>query len=95
MLTGFAQDFNHPGTGPADWAGRLARWTTPDLAAAYQGVDAAEIPIGALLELTPSDVGTFSLAFTARYDTGLVLRGQAVQGPTSWQITAVEPVDGP
>ncbi len=92
VLIGFARDFTHGGDGTAAWARRLSRWTTPQLAAAYEDVDPREIPTGALVDLQPTDVGAFTLAFTARYDTGLVLHGQAAYGPTSWRVTVVEPV---
>ena len=95
VVTGFAEDFTRAGDGTSDWATRLARWTSPQLAATYSGVDDREIPTGRLLEVTTSDVGTFTLAFTARYDTGLVLHGQAAYGPTSWRVTATEPGQPP
>lgn len=91
VLTGFARDFTRADGGTAAWARRLSRWTTPQLAAAYQDVDPREIPTGALVDLEPTDVEAFTLTFTARYDTGLVLRGQAAYGPTSWRVTVVEP----
>lgn len=95
VLTGFAQDFTRAGSGTSDWTARLARWTTPQLAASYADVDEREIPTGQLVEVTASDVGAFSLTFTARYETGLIVGGQAAYGPTTWRVITAEPVQPP
>ena len=91
VLTGFATDFTRFGTGTKDWARRLSRWTTPQLAEAYAGVDSRRVPTGALVDVDVADVGAYALSFTARYDSGLVVQGQAALGPDRWQVTSAQP----
>lgn len=91
VLTGFATDFTRRGTGTKDWAKRLSRWTTPQLAQAYAAVDPRRVPTGKLVAVDVADVGAYTLSFTARYDSGLTVQGQAALGPDRWQVTTAQP----
>lgn len=97
VIDGFATAFTKPGKHEPlkKWHKKLARWITPDLAAAYKSTDPRNLPDTTLADITIESQGDEAVTAIIRY-RGLPPTWVIVQ-PTAdgWRITQVEPYKQP
>lgn len=90
VATRFAVAFTAPPTVGHSWAGGLAPWVSPALAAAYAHTSTDRLPEGRLLKVQSTTEADTSVVATVDYDSGLQLVIELVPGPSgSWRVVTV------